>query len=77
MTHAEKCPVCSGSGEYADKKCHGCKGKGWVTVSDVNDVLIKTDKEDCNCSWQYYPTEGGYRCSKCGAWVSCDQIHVC
>lgn len=38
-----KCPVCNGDGEYrtgslsttlgpAIKRCHGCDGKGWVTV---------------------------------------------
>jgi len=26
------CPVCEGSGKYKDKKCHGCDGKGWVSV---------------------------------------------
>lgn len=37
MAHAEKCPVCEGSGYYAtigegQQKCHGCNGKGWVIV---------------------------------------------
>ena len=39
--HAELCPVCKGSGKYAiegplcttvEHVCHGCTGKGWVTV---------------------------------------------
>jgi len=36
--HAEKCPVCDGEGSLAgvlpDEKrtCHGCEGRGWVTV---------------------------------------------
>ena len=34
--HAEKCPVCEGSGEYKEKECHGCNGKGWIEVSDNN-----------------------------------------
>jgi len=45
MSHAEKCPVCGGKGFIPDStksvynkntwpKCHGCKGKGWVSVSD-------------------------------------------
>jgi DnaJ-class molecular chaperone len=42
MNHAEKCPICKGVGkvcsnEYAtcpDATCHGCNGKGWVTVED-------------------------------------------
>jgi DnaJ-class molecular chaperone len=45
MAHAEKCPVCYGSGrvkvgyplatiDYGDKTCHGCGGTGWVTVQD-------------------------------------------
>ena len=44
MSHAEKCPVCKGSGETRPGQldryqietltCHGCEGKGWVEVSD-------------------------------------------
>lgn len=46
MSHAEKCPVCLGTGNTAYyglsttikepfwKKCHGCNGTGWVTVRD-------------------------------------------
>lgn len=45
MAHAERCPVCGGSGKITDpdslrttypveKVCHGCWGKGWVEVSD-------------------------------------------
>jgi len=46
--HAERCPICSGSGEIREipkyqfehvprhqrKACHGCNGRGWVTVLD-------------------------------------------
>lgn len=41
MAHAEICPVCAGrglihsagtSGTMPDTTCHGCGGKGWVTV---------------------------------------------
>ena len=45
--HAEKCPVCEGSGQVllniynsagvVYKICHGCIGVGWVTVKDVID----------------------------------------
>lgn len=34
------CPVCDGSGkykklgEYEEKVCHGCGGKGWVEVHE-------------------------------------------
>lgn len=38
MSHAEVCPLCRGSGKrdeaLDDQNCHGCDGKGWVTVSD-------------------------------------------
>ena len=47
MNHAEKCPVCYGKGEVSEASqypyltsgtsivtCHGCGGKGWVTVED-------------------------------------------
>jgi len=40
--HAEKCPICEGSGKLPDlmdescyKVCHGCDGKGWVEVNDA------------------------------------------
>jgi uncharacterized membrane protein len=44
MAHAEKCPVCYGFGKLGNdnqrdcsgKPCHGCNGKGWVTVQDEN-----------------------------------------
>lgn len=45
MNHAEKCPVCNGSGRVknsdlystgsSELTCHGCKGLGWVEVSDT------------------------------------------
>ena len=42
MVTACLCPVCQGSGVYkpdplseaSSGPCHGCQGKGWVTVSD-------------------------------------------
>lgn len=46
MSHAEKCPICQGAGtivkfEYPPATCvtvpticHGCNGKGWITVED-------------------------------------------
>jgi DnaJ-class molecular chaperone len=44
MARAELCPVCGGLGKVAadmhstdaaDQECHGCSGKGWVTVDDT------------------------------------------
>ena len=41
MAHAEKCPVCSGSGKLpgdtgttdcTPKTCHGCNGRGWIVI---------------------------------------------
>ena len=36
--HAEKCPICEGSGKATVGKtkfpCYGCDGKGWVEVGD-------------------------------------------
>jgi len=52
MAHAEKCPVCGGTGKIpcAEKcgstasqdlvTCHGCGGTGWVTVTDATDWQI-------------------------------------
>lgn len=45
MARAVKCPVCGGSGKVIKppmdttagvqyETCHGCRGKGWVEVSD-------------------------------------------
>lgn len=45
MAHAEVCPICSGRGTVKENTfensitdtetiCHGCGGKGWVTVQD-------------------------------------------
>ena len=42
MSHAEKCPLCLGSGQIQEwdtlgqysYQCHGCSGKGWITVED-------------------------------------------
>jgi len=36
--HAELCPVCTGKGTLPNgttvpTTCHGCLGKGWVTVA--------------------------------------------
>ena len=28
------CPVCNGLGKYKKKSCHGCEGKGWVSVEE-------------------------------------------
>lgn len=41
--HSEICPVCGGTGIYKEyqnysswtymaKTCHGCSGRGWITV---------------------------------------------
>ena len=35
MAHAQICPVCNGKGKLKDgSKCHGCGGKGWITIQD-------------------------------------------
>lgn len=56
MQHAEICPVCKGSGiycEYVDyvhttgpinkRTCHGCSGKGWITVPDSTPLYRHPD----------------------------------
>ena len=46
MSHAERCPVCEGSGQVYDtwepggtappkRICHGCNGRGWVEVGYI------------------------------------------
>jgi len=49
MSHAEKCPVCDGTGKVQDngpsgtsidfKTCHGCGGKGFVVVADEKEFV--------------------------------------
>lgn len=53
MAHAEKCPICNGSGKVYPRTptstggitipdsdpCHGCNGKGWVEVGDTIPVF--------------------------------------
>jgi hypothetical protein len=47
MSHAEKCPVCNGTGKVHEyplevstaanptiRTCHGCMGLGWVTIQE-------------------------------------------
>ena len=45
MAHAEKCPLCDGTGYLGGavfdggntvSVCHGCAGQGWVSVQDDN-----------------------------------------
>ena len=38
--HAEKCPVCNGTGKYEAKQCHGCAGQAWVEVSDGSQTIV-------------------------------------
>ncbi len=40
MAHSEKCPVCEGNGKYEKKDCHGCNGKGWITIQDNGSGII-------------------------------------
>ena len=46
MAHSEVCPICKGKGTVVkdvgggigkeDLPCHGCSGKGWITIQDGN-----------------------------------------
>jgi DnaJ-class molecular chaperone len=49
MAHAEKCPICYGTGQTPkpsswvnvqqwQSQCHGCGGKGWVIVGEEDYV---------------------------------------
>lgn len=38
---ASLCPVCMGSGQKPDESvCHGCDGKGWVVVPELEDGVL-------------------------------------
>ena len=42
MSHAEKCPVCGGTGQVSNRgidtptteTSHACNGRGWIVVED-------------------------------------------
>ncbi|MBI9078339.1 MAG: hypothetical protein JEY79_17230 [Pseudodesulfovibrio sp.] len=64
MAHAEICPVCMGRGTYATAKpetsttvtttervCHGCGGKGWVTVEAKPKYEITRDPNATYGPW--------------------------
>jgi len=53
------CPVCNGSGRllepncpgstcsaFISRDCHGCGGKGWVSISDNVLIYSPQDEED-------------------------------
>ena len=56
MAHVEKCPVCKGRGrlpllvdmtaiaETGTEECHGCAGKGWVTVHEAAPIWMYPTK---------------------------------
>lgn len=51
--HSEICPVCSGRGELPDnetftnkKKCHGCKGNGYIIVPDADELKAMMDNPE-------------------------------
>jgi len=62
MSHGEKCVICNGDGKIPSatlkptkkvfkEKCHGCSGKGWVTIHD------RIDYTNPYPQWQpYFPT---------------------
>lgn len=37
---AELCPVCSGSGKYNKKQCHGCNSMGWILIPETNKQYV-------------------------------------
>lgn len=49
MSHEEVCPLCKGTGQYfsegavTDQKCHGCDGKGWITVGIEYPRFVRRD----------------------------------
>ena len=66
MSHAERCPVCYGTGKYTPPQdpnstavstpqtCHGCGGKGWVEVDSNQPNSIPYFPYYPTCP--YYPT---------------------
>ena len=69
MSHAEKCPVCEGSGLpheglLLETACHGCGGKGWVevsglTASDLDQFTVEQLRARGFCgkiTWSSHPS---------------------
>jgi len=54
VAKAVKCPVCEGSGKYKKKECHGCNGKGWVSIGVGHPPDTPLKKELMKCP--YNPT---------------------
>lgn len=58
MNHAETCPVCGGKGTVlpppnyevtsaqTEQACHGCGGRGWVTVPGPDSTPIDISPPD-------------------------------
>jgi hypothetical protein len=51
MAHSELCPVCKGKGKVKDKNCHGCFGKGWVTIYGDSKLKPLSPSEIKNPYW--------------------------
>ena len=67
MAHAEKCPICYGSGnkdEYGGipsgtvETCNGCMGRGWVSVQDEPQMLLPYPIPDY--LEQHYPNRSSF-----------------
>ncbi len=74
MTHAEKCPVCGGTGTVdttvvaghpvkLSRSCHGCDGKGWVVVTELPEpepppVVMPRRDQPGTPMWYKEPTTG-------------------
>jgi DnaJ-class molecular chaperone len=50
--HAEKCPVCRGTGKFGMsaetaelRECHGCNGRGWVEVRGESNQKPEMEKK--------------------------------
>jgi len=58
--HAEKCPVCEGTGKYEDRQCHGCDGKGWVQILDSDCAPLPYQLYIRPCYQPYSPNYDPY-----------------
>ena len=69
------CPVCSGKGisppqgafsSYTGTPCHGCKGKGWVEVSDDIEQFSEPQNPLSPTLIKFYEKKGYNACPTCG-----------
>jgi len=75
------CPVCGGSGIYwgdstAGGKCHGCDGRGWLSVEDNGWEMPQFHYPKYTADYQLYPKGDFYFSSNWNTWLDEQEIII-